>query len=97
MKRQKKVPVIASMVYSIKRFSKLRRHKVKSQSDEGNYSCHRSLWIPLRNMDYQQLTIRSRNIVHRLCPSYFTFAEFVLVSTTLLLLLLLLLALLSLY
>ncbi|MGB7955185.1 MAG: hypothetical protein WCF23_14500 [Candidatus Nitrosopolaris sp.] len=35
-KRQKKVLVIASIDYSIKRFGKLRHHKVKSQSDEGN-------------------------------------------------------------
>ena len=63
MKRQKKVLVIASIGYSIKRFSKLRHHKVKSQSDEGNYPSYRSGYQTSRNVDYQQLTIRSRNIV----------------------------------
>ena len=80
-KRQKKVLVIASIGYSIKRFSKLRHHKVKSQSDEGNYSYHISVWLlPSRSVDYQQLIIRSGTIITASMGFLFLHAEFVMVS-----------------
>ncbi|MGB6671790.1 MAG: hypothetical protein WBE34_05095 [Candidatus Nitrosopolaris sp.] len=69
MKRQKKVLVIASIDYSIKRFSKVRHHKVKSQSDAPHAKAisKRGLSIINHNIEkycyiiYGLLLLRSQN------------------------------------